>query len=431
MLAGKTVTTSFLQRLPFARRKYAAYLPLMPLAIEQFNLSRYDLVISSSHCVAKGVLTGPDQLHISYVHTPMRYAWDAQHEYLAGTRLGPRAQGLAGPLDAAQAAACGTCARRRGRRFVRGQFAVHRPADLEDLSPRAPASSIRRSIPRPSRWASRREDFYLTASRLVPYKQVDVLVEAFAQMPDKRLVVIGDGPELEQAAGHGHAERARCWAIRMPAALRDYHAAGPGLSVRRARGFWHRAGRGPGGRHAGHRLRPGRGAGNDPRARRGASRPACCSTSKRPTSVIEAVGTFERHERPHRCRPTAGRTRCGSASSDFIASSYEHAMARVGRRSAARPASGRAADTDDDRRRSRSCPSTTRSSRLNRPRVASRRWAAGAVARLHQRVRPGVRSRIASISSIRHCQVKLPGKSQACTPDRGRWPRQHAVDRGR
>ena len=83
-LAGKTVTTSFLQRLPFARRKYAAYLPLMPLAIEQLDLTGYDLIISSSHCVAKGVLTGPDQLHISYVHTPMRYAWDAQHEYLAG-----------------------------------------------------------------------------------------------------------------------------------------------------------------------------------------------------------------------------------------------------------------------------------------------------------------------------------------------------------
>ena len=84
MLAGKQVTTSFLQRMPFVRRKYAAYLPLMPLAIEQLNLTGYDLVISSSHCVAKGVLTGPDQLHVSYVHTPMRYAWDAQHEYLNG-----------------------------------------------------------------------------------------------------------------------------------------------------------------------------------------------------------------------------------------------------------------------------------------------------------------------------------------------------------
>src|SRR4029078_7174485 len=88
MLAGKAVRTSFLQRMPFARKRYSAYLPLMPLAIEQLNLSQYDLVISSSHCVAKGVLTGPDQLHISYVHTPIRYAWGGQHEYLAGSKFG-------------------------------------------------------------------------------------------------------------------------------------------------------------------------------------------------------------------------------------------------------------------------------------------------------------------------------------------------------
>ena len=75
-IRNKPVTTSFIQKLPFARHKYRTYLPLMPLAIEQFDLSGYDLVLSSSHAVAKGVLTGPDQLHISYVHSPIRYAWD-------------------------------------------------------------------------------------------------------------------------------------------------------------------------------------------------------------------------------------------------------------------------------------------------------------------------------------------------------------------
>src|SRR5947207_7062845 len=81
-LQGHAVHTSFLQRLPFVRTQYRHYLPLMPLAIEQFDLSSYDLVISSSHAVAKGVLTRCDQLHISYVHTPVRYAWDLQHQYL-------------------------------------------------------------------------------------------------------------------------------------------------------------------------------------------------------------------------------------------------------------------------------------------------------------------------------------------------------------
>src|SRR5512141_1850355 len=90
-LGGRPVQTTFVQRLPFARRFLRTYLPLMPIAIEQLDMSGYDLVISSSHAVAKGVLTGPDQLHVSYVHSPMRYAWDLQHQYLreSGLERGP------------------------------------------------------------------------------------------------------------------------------------------------------------------------------------------------------------------------------------------------------------------------------------------------------------------------------------------------------
>ncbi len=195
-LADKRVTTSFLQRLPFARRKYAAYLPLMPLAIEQLNLSHYDLVISSSHCVAKGVLTGPDQLHISYVHTPMRYAWDAQHEYLAGTGLD---RGLKGWLarwmlhklrtwDVRTAHGVDSfvansqfIARRIWKVYRRHARVIYPPVDTGAFT-----------------LSKDREDFYLTASRLVPYKKIDVLIEAFAQLPDKKLVVIGDGPDLKK-----------------------------------------------------------------------------------------------------------------------------------------------------------------------------------------------------------------------------------------
>ena len=81
-IKNKSVKTSFIQKLPLARKKYRTYLPLMPLAVVQFDVSGYDLIISSAHAVSKGVLTGPDQLHISYVHSPMRYAWDLQHQYL-------------------------------------------------------------------------------------------------------------------------------------------------------------------------------------------------------------------------------------------------------------------------------------------------------------------------------------------------------------
>jgi len=82
LIYSKQVTTSFIQKLPFAKKKYRSYLPFMPLAIEQLDVSKYDIVISTSHAVAKGVITGPDQLHISYVHSPIRYAWDLQHQYL-------------------------------------------------------------------------------------------------------------------------------------------------------------------------------------------------------------------------------------------------------------------------------------------------------------------------------------------------------------
>jgi hypothetical protein len=86
-LHNKPVKTTFIQKLPFAKTRYRSYLPLMTLAIEQLDVSAYDLVISSSHAVAKGVITGPDQVHISYVHSPMRYAWDLQHQYLKESGL--------------------------------------------------------------------------------------------------------------------------------------------------------------------------------------------------------------------------------------------------------------------------------------------------------------------------------------------------------
>jgi glycosyltransferase involved in cell wall biosynthesis len=194
-LCGKTVRTSFLQRLPLVRRMYQSYLPLMPLAIEQFDLSDYDLVISSSHCVAKGVITGPDQLHLSYVHTPVRYAWDAQHEYLAGAGM---TSGLKSMLarwmlhklrtwDVRTAngvdhfvANSEFIARRIEKTYRRPARVIHPPVDTDAFAAR-----------------SDRESFYMTASRLVPYKRVDLLVEAFAHLPQQRLIVIGDGPQLK------------------------------------------------------------------------------------------------------------------------------------------------------------------------------------------------------------------------------------------
>jgi glycosyltransferase involved in cell wall biosynthesis len=195
-LDGRKIHTSFLQKLPFARRHYRSFLPLMPRAIESFDLSSFDLVISSSFCVAKGVLTGPEQLHVSYVHTPMRYAWDLQRQYLREAKLdrglkGALARALLQRLRLWDANAVNGVdgfianslfvARRIWRAYRRQAAIIHPPVDTEYFQP-----------------GGRKEDFYVTASRLVPYKKVDTIVEAFAALPEKRLVVIGDGPELRR-----------------------------------------------------------------------------------------------------------------------------------------------------------------------------------------------------------------------------------------
>ncbi|WP_233830064.1 glycosyltransferase family 4 protein [Paraburkholderia sp. ZP32-5] len=195
-LRGKSVTTSFIQKLPRARAKYRAYLPLMPLAIEQLDVSAYDVVISSSHAVAKGILTGPDQVHISYVHSPIRYAWDLQHQYLQQSKLtnGPKSAlarlilhyirnwdiRTANSVDGFVANSA-FIARRIRKVYQRDAQVIFPPVDVEAFS-----------------LCTQKEDFYLTASRMVPYKKIDLIVEAFARMPERKLVVIGDGPEMEK-----------------------------------------------------------------------------------------------------------------------------------------------------------------------------------------------------------------------------------------
>lgn len=195
-LGGRRAATSFLQRMPFARRHYRNYLPLMPLAVEQFDLSAYDLVISSSHAVAKGVITGPDQVHVSYVHTPIRYAWDLQHQYL-------RESGMARGLKSVIARATLHYLRIWDTRSANGvdSFLANsayvgrriRKAYRREATVLYPPVDVARFALRTDK-----EDFYLTASRMVPYKRMAMIVEAFVATPQRRLVVIGDGPEFER-----------------------------------------------------------------------------------------------------------------------------------------------------------------------------------------------------------------------------------------
>jgi glycosyltransferase involved in cell wall biosynthesis len=191
------IFTSFIQKLPGARKKYRNYLPFFPLAIEQFELSDYHVIISSSSCVAKGVLTKADQLHICYCHTPMRYAWDLYHEYLRESGLNKKKiKGCIAKLilhyirlwDHSTLnrvdyfiANSNWVARRIKKIYAREATVIYPPTDVSKF-----------------KLYSDKENFYLTASRMVPYKRIDLIVEAFSKMPQKKLVVIGNGPDFKK-----------------------------------------------------------------------------------------------------------------------------------------------------------------------------------------------------------------------------------------
>jgi len=205
-LQGKRARTSFLQRLPGARRHFRALLPLFPRAIESLDVRGYDLVISSSHAVAKGVRTAGGQVHVCYCHTPMRYAWDLREQYLGPLGL---ASGLRGALAHRMLDNLRDWDRRTSARvthfvansrFVRDRIArcygrdaavIYPPVDVGFFTPadNAPEPAAR--------------DYYVTASRWVPYKRVDLVVAAFRELPERRLIVAGEGPEATRVRAAG------------------------------------------------------------------------------------------------------------------------------------------------------------------------------------------------------------------------------------
>ncbi len=186
--------TSFIQKLPFSRKRFRHYLPLMPLAVEQHDLQAYDVVISSNHAFAKGVITGPDQLHICYCHSPIRYGWDFQHQYL---RESGNDKGVFSWLvrwflhkiriwDVRTApgvdvflANSNYIARRIKKVYGRNAKPLFPGVDVDQFT-----------------LQENKSDYYLAASRLVPYKRMDIVVQAFKNMPDKKLKVIGQGSEM-------------------------------------------------------------------------------------------------------------------------------------------------------------------------------------------------------------------------------------------
>ncbi len=224
-LASARITTSWMQHIPAIERNYRSWLPIMPLALRSLDVSAYDIVISNSHAVAKGIRTHSRQLHVCYCLSPMRYAWDLKAQYLreAGLERGVKGA-LAGTMLAAMrrwdlantpgvdafATLSRYIAERIERAYGRPAVVIYPPVDTEFFTPGSRSGSGVRSelftpaIPSVRREEGEREDFYVTASRFVPYKRVDMIVTAFRSVADRKLVIIGDGPDagkVRAAAG--------------------------------------------------------------------------------------------------------------------------------------------------------------------------------------------------------------------------------------
>lgn len=192
-LKERTIHTSFIQKLPGARKHYRSYLPLMPLAVEQFDLKGFDLILSSSHAVAKGVISDPNAVHICYCYSPMRYAWDMQHQYLrqSGNARGPVSWLMRWQLHRLRQWDYLSAQRVDHfiaiSHYIKQRIETFYRREAEVIYPPVDVDKFRHDRPR--------ESFYLTASRMVPYKRIDLVIEAFNQMPERRLIVIGDGPD--------------------------------------------------------------------------------------------------------------------------------------------------------------------------------------------------------------------------------------------
>ncbi len=184
--------TSFLQKIA-SKKNYRNLLPLFPFAVERFNLSKYNLVISSSHAVAKGAKTNNDQLHICYCHTPVRYVWDLREQYLSQVNLKSGLKGWAADKVLNYMKKWDLKTKNRpdyyvaNSRYIAERIKRIYNVEAEVIYPPVDTEKFK--------YEPVKENYYLTASRFVPYKKIDLIAEAFTRMPEKKLIIVGEGPE--------------------------------------------------------------------------------------------------------------------------------------------------------------------------------------------------------------------------------------------
>lgn len=195
ILNGASVNTSFIQKLPTAKSNHRKFLQLFPYAIEQFDLNEYDLVLSSSASIAKGVMTNQNQLHICYCHSPMRYAWDLYHQYLEESNFG-FLSGLYAKYVLHKIRMWDVINSNRvdifiaNSNYIRSRIKKTYNREAKVIYP--PVDVVNFEL------VEKKEDYYFTASRMVPYKKIELIVRAFNNMPNKKLVVAGNGPDYKK-----------------------------------------------------------------------------------------------------------------------------------------------------------------------------------------------------------------------------------------
>lgn len=193
ILHGKKTNASFLQHIPFIRKNYRSFLPLFSKAIESLDLSRFDIIISSSYAVAKGVKKTSNQKHICYCHSPIKYAWDSQDEFIKHLPFIKRT-GAKFVLNKIRKwdinnlhrvdlfiANSNYIAEKIKRIYNREAIVIYPPVDINSFLPHV-----------------NKKEYYFTSARLVPYKKIDLLIETFNQLPHLKLIISGDGPERER-----------------------------------------------------------------------------------------------------------------------------------------------------------------------------------------------------------------------------------------
>lgn len=193
-IENRKIFVSFLQKFPFIRTHYRNYLPLFPMAIENFDLSDYDLIISLSHCVAKGAIPSPDAIHLCYCFTPMRYAWDLFHYYFGKGKISPFKRLIVTPIisylrvwdvtSSSRVHSFATdskyVAQRIKKYYGRDAHVIYAPVDTDYFVP-----------------GDGRGDYFLIVSALVPYKKIDLAIEVFSKREEK-LYIVGTGPEFKK-----------------------------------------------------------------------------------------------------------------------------------------------------------------------------------------------------------------------------------------